>query len=1007
MLDQFEEYFLYHPEAGDTGTFDAEFPRVVNQPDLRVSFLISIREDALAKLDRFKGRIPNILGNYLRIHHLDRKAARAAIEKPIEWYNEQPVAAGSKVAIEPALRSAVLDQVQAGQVILGEAQGTLRGTESSTTSNGARIETPYLQMVMTRLWEEERSVGSCTLRLETLRRLGGARQIVGTHLDKAMSTLGRDEQNIAASIFHYLVTPSGTKICQTLSDLASYANLAQAQLAPLLEKLCAPESRILRPVESPADRPKDPRYQIFHDVLATPVLQWRARFVEHQALAEAKHRAHEEARRAELEGEARSARRLRRLATGLAVVFLLAALAGILALKEWKEAEQQATLSSSRELSAAAVANLYQDPELSVILAILAVSKIHEAGRSVPSDVLDVLNRAAQTSRERLTLDVGEAAKVVDVAFSGDGSQLVTVSLDGTTILWDAHFGHRLRSLPAHAGARALSLDGKLLVTVSDAKISVWDTWSGKQLFEASGTTGTEVLSASFSHDGLLVGLAKSDSTAEIWHVPTGKRIQLLRGHSAAVEFLAFAPDGKHLATASDDGTVIVWDVSSGQQLRRLEGHEGGLLCAAFSPDGRRLAVSGADNTAKVWDVSSGQILGQPIYSRSSILRLAFNASGQLLAGAGADGTARLWDVSSGKFLFLLAGHKNRVSNIVFSPDGQWTATASWDGSAKVWDVTVHHLREVQGVAFSHDGTRLASVSKDGKVKLWDATNLKALRTFPDQAVALTTVSFSPDDKRLATTALDGAVKIWDTSSARELGTLKVSTPVNEGAFSPDGRYLATANDDGTAWVWDTASGAVARRLTGHSAKVLCVAFSSDGRHVATGSMDRTVKIWDIVSEKPPLTTDAYDSPVTSVAFSPDGRLLASSSMDGSAVIRDTSTGRERRSLPGHHMMVTAIVFNNDGTRIAAASLDRTVIVWDTDSGSELLGFTHAMGVEDLDFSPDGRRLATGSDDGTVRVIPLDLEELLQLARSRVTRSLKPEECAKYLHRTCPPEPAR
>ena len=52
-----------------------------------MSFLVAIREDAVAKLDRFKGQIPNLFDNYLRIEHLDREAAREAIELPLERYN--------------------------------------------------------------------------------------------------------------------------------------------------------------------------------------------------------------------------------------------------------------------------------------------------------------------------------------------------------------------------------------------------------------------------------------------------------------------------------------------------------------------------------------------------------------------------------------------------------------------------------------------------------------------------------------------------------------------------------------------------------------------------------------------------------------------------------------------------------------------------------------------------------------------------------------------------------
>jgi WD40 repeat protein len=99
--------------------------------------------------------------------------------------------------------------------------------------------------------------------------------------------------------------------------------------------------------------------------------------------------------------------------------------------------------------------------------------------------------------------------------------------------------------------------------------------------------------------------------------------------------------------------------------------------------------------------------------------------------------------------------------------------------------------------------------------------------------------------------------------------------------------------------------------------------------------------------------------------------------------------------------MVSEIVFNNDGTRLATGSMDRTARVWDAATGREVLEFTHQLGVEGVAFSPNGRKLATGSEDGMVRVIPLDTEELLRLARSRVTRPLRPEECMRYLHSAC------
>ena len=170
----------------------------------------------------------------------------------------------------------MLEQVQTGKLALGDAgQGVVK-----TESSEAKIETPFLQMVMTRLWNEEVQAGSRVLRLGTLDRLGGAERILKTHLDAAMSGLGVEKQDAAAGIFHYLVTPSGTKIAHSLSDLAYYSELKQERLAPVIEELSAGDNRILRPVVPPPDQPGPLRYEIFHDVLAPAVLDWCERYAD-------------------------------------------------------------------------------------------------------------------------------------------------------------------------------------------------------------------------------------------------------------------------------------------------------------------------------------------------------------------------------------------------------------------------------------------------------------------------------------------------------------------------------------------------------------------------------------------------------------------------------------------------------------------------------------------------------------------------------------------------------
>ena len=319
ILDQFEEHFLYEPRDGEG--FDDELARCINRHDLRVHFLISVREDAYSLIgDRFKARIPNVYGNYLHLEFLDERAARAAVLQPVDVFNEDLPEGAPRFSVEPELVDAVLEQVRRGRVSIGD-----NGGREVSAAGPATVETAYLQLVMKRLWDEEVATESWQLRLQTLRHLGGADTIVRSHLDDVLAKLPGDQQDSAAAAFRFLVTSSGRKIALSSDELREFSDAPAGPLEPALEHL--EHDRILRPVPS-SDPDGVSRREIYHDVLAPAILDWRRRHVEE--------RRREEAAR-ELAGARQRARRLetrnRRLA---AAVIGLAAVTIALALYLWE-----------------------------------------------------------------------------------------------------------------------------------------------------------------------------------------------------------------------------------------------------------------------------------------------------------------------------------------------------------------------------------------------------------------------------------------------------------------------------------------------------------------------------------------------------------------------------------------------------------------------------------------------------------------------------------------------
>ena len=121
------------------------------------------------------------------------------------------------------------------------------------------------------------------------------------------------------------------------------------------------------------------------------------------------------------------------------------------------------------------------------------------------------------------------------------------------------------------------------------------------------------------------------------------------------------------------------------------------------------------------------------------------------------------------------------------------------------------------------------------------------------------------------------------------------------------------------------------------------------------------------------------------------------------ATIKD----RQNNPKPGSYTnSLFDAAFSPDGTWIATVSGDQAVKVWDATTGQELWTFHAPDGLTGVAFSPDGSQLAVGSRDGTARIYLLKIEDLMALAKQRVTRSLTTQECQQYLHlESCPAEP--
>jgi hypothetical protein len=284
----------------------------------------------------------------------------------------------------------------------------------------------------------------------------------------------------------------------------------------------------------------------------------------------------------------------------------------------------------------------------------------------------------------------GHTNAVFGVAFTPDGKRILSGSVSGQGIVWEAATGKQVHLLQGHSGmiwSVACGPKGRHLFTASwDGTVRLWDARTGKEKrrFPAEGRIN-DINGLAVSADGKRLLTGTDDGVVRLWDVASGREVRQMRGHNGFVYGVAFSPDGRQaLSGGSNDGTMILWDVATGKELRRFQGLRGNIRTVAISPDGRR-ALSSGENDVVLWDLKTGQELRRFRGHTQPVHAVAFSPDGRRILSGGADGSVRLWDTASGRELHRYIGHSSAVFSVAFSPGGGRAVSGSQDATVRTW----------------------------------------------------------------------------------------------------------------------------------------------------------------------------------------------------------------------------------------------------------------------------------------------------------------------------------
>ena len=880
VFDQFEEYFLSPLDRTSPDSFDAAFARAVNRRDLDVHFMISLREDSLSGLDRFRHRIPGLLSNLYRLEHLTRDEIRRAIVEPLATLRAEHPDAPVPTAAEPTLPEVIVsDQVAFEQGADG----------GGNVAKEERFVTPFLQLVLRRLWEEEARAGSTILRAATFERLGRATGVVRLRIQDALLALSPDEQRVAASVLRYLVTPSGAKVALGVGDLEGYVSAPPGELRAIALTLSAQEQRILRAVQHPSGRPELTRFEIYHDALARPLLDWRVAFdraeAEREALAQAKR-----------EQEARDEARRRRLAArvrmfSLGAVALTAILGGVWGLRQFSGQ------AAARELAARATTLIEENRGLSLLLSLEALRRDPE---SAEGD--EMLRRA-----------LFEAGEVAQAPLGSDPDALI-LSPDGRWLL-------------------ALSSGDTTHVLATGSLTDTLNIWNDS----------ASVVDARFSADSRFLAVASSDRSLRVFDIDGGALVSYRTPVCVSVPIsVAITRDAAELFVSCDDGQVRGWrrgdTTATGSEV--VPAWEGNYELHT-GPDGRRIVAYADGEAPRLLDVERFA-LGPPLLAGEGAPDdLLFTADDRLIGvhwtapqldelPLAPGRTPARWrthctptalDVGRSAAVVLIGCDDGAMSQAVFPRDrsGELNAVAAANVAVQMAQAPARggplpelrltgHAGGITAAEVSDDGRLGFSIGPEGAT-VWDLSSRRSMRSIRPASGSFSKGIFLRDNSRLATVTSDGVLQLWALDAASRMfaspGTGHLGARLSPG----EGRFVVSANEREGARVWG-ADGSGSTWDVGVAGRLASVpAFSPDGSRLAMMWGNGEVTEFDVASRRTTWATSpqrVVRAPEPS-SYSRKGGMAAQYALQGESD-GDVSRGEVHYAASGDVMLTAAFL---------------------------------------------------------------------------------------------------
>ena len=1001
-IDQFEELFTLDHSDELRNEYLEALSSIVDPADSRVRLIIIIRADFYATSSKFAWLAHAINDNQILVGPMSRAELKEAITEP---------ARRAGLRLEESLLDAVLEEgaTAVGALPLvshAMAETWQRRSGSRLTIEGYRATGGVAGAIgqsAEALYTDQLNAAEreATRRL-LLRMISPGDGVPDTRRPVHISDLKSDID--PAVMQHVADALVEARLLTVDRDTIQLAHEAIIYSWPRLRNWIDEsrddlrfQQRIEHAAQEWLDEKRDPDL-LYHGTPLAAATEWIETHRQHLNVIEvefldAATLAEETAHAAEAAAKQRI-RRNRRMAfislAGLTVAALISSAIAFTAFQRAQKNEEAATQRLAQSLSTQAADLVNEDPRLALALASEVIARTGVSpveARATFVNATSALVAApyspASTSRvvgDALTVGVHPKADIIvtgnrngtielwdavgaslgppikahggaieELAFSSDGTMLLSASLDGTIMTWD-FTDPSIRPTPKLLSdigtilwSVAISPDGRSVATAAeDGTIQIFDIDSGASP-EVVADIERDFLTVQFSPDGNLLFAGNGRGEVQGWRMSDRKLVLgPFNAHRSDVWEIVFHPNGESFATASSDGRVRLWDTKTAKRLAQpFSKHAANVRGIQIDTNG---LLSAGDEKGQIlfWDIQAATLIAaSTAHHDSQVIDAANQTLGNLMVSLALDHTLRVWQPSTGKLYRSLPRHVAGVFGLGMSADESLIATGDGAGAVQVFDVVTGDVNagpfrlsseKIWAVDLDANARLVAAGDQKGAIAVWEVSSGKQLASINNaHSGSVTSIVFHPGRKRLLTGAADGIVKQWDPETLKPIGTPMGSHTggVTRMALSPDGASLAVADRTGAIRIWDIESAKIRSEWVADDNTVWSVAWSPDGKVLATAHADEVVTLWDVANAAAIRDMTPHPGGAIDIAFLADSVTLVSSARNGTISLWDRELGLrigEPLGLPGAAKW--RILTSKQNGWFVTAGMDGSVDIW-------------------------------------------------------------------------------